>query len=81
MTAEGWQSRVEDTLDHASGQLLQPSLGAMLRGDERSVRRSRRNGRREEPSLNELASMRCVPCRGGVPPLKGSAIHALHDQL
>ena len=31
--------------------------------------------------MNELASMRCVPCRGGVPPLKGSAIHALHDQL
>ena len=31
--------------------------------------------------MNELASRHCVPCRGGVPPLKGAAIHALHDQL
>jgi 4a-hydroxytetrahydrobiopterin dehydratase len=30
---------------------------------------------------NELASKPCVPCRGGVPPLKGAPIEELHRQL
>ncbi len=31
--------------------------------------------------MADLASMNCVPCRGGVPPLKGSALNQLVDQL
>jgi len=30
---------------------------------------------------NGLASKRCRPCRGGVPPLKGAAIQELSEQL
>ena len=29
----------------------------------------------------ELARKECVPCRGGVPPLKGEQLTALHAQL
>lgn len=29
----------------------------------------------------ELASMECVPCKGGVPPLKGSALADLEERL
>lgn len=29
----------------------------------------------------ELAAKTCVPCRGGVPPLKGAALEALRMQL
>jgi len=28
-----------------------------------------------------LAAKRCVPCKGGVPPLRGEALAALHAQL
>lgn len=28
-----------------------------------------------------LAEKQCVPCRGGVPPLKGEALAALHQQV
>lgn len=28
----------------------------------------------------QLADKKCVPCRGGVPPLKGSELKALHQQ-
>jgi 4a-hydroxytetrahydrobiopterin dehydratase len=31
--------------------------------------------------MSELASKQCVPCRGGVPPLQGSEITRLLDQL
>lgn len=31
--------------------------------------------------MSELASRQCVPCRGGVPPLKGSEITKLLDDL
>lgn len=30
---------------------------------------------------NELASRQCVPCRGGVAPLKGAQIEELHGKL
>ena len=30
---------------------------------------------------NELAAKQCVPCRGGVPPLKGESLAKLHGQL
>lgn len=30
---------------------------------------------------NDLASKQCVPCRGGVPPLKGEKIKELQGQL
>jgi len=30
---------------------------------------------------NELAKMQCVPCKGGVPPLKGEGLENLHKQL
>ena len=30
---------------------------------------------------NDLAAQQCVPCRGGVPPLAGAALEALHAQL
>lgn len=31
--------------------------------------------------MSELSSKQCVPCRGGVPPLKGPELVALQDQL
>ena len=31
--------------------------------------------------MNELASKECVPCKGGVPPLKGDALKELHKKL
>ena len=31
--------------------------------------------------MSELASKQCVPCRGGVPPLRGDEIQPLLDQL
>jgi 4a-hydroxytetrahydrobiopterin dehydratase len=29
----------------------------------------------------DLAAKDCVPCKGGVPPLKGDALRTLHDEL
>jgi 4a-hydroxytetrahydrobiopterin dehydratase len=29
----------------------------------------------------QLADKQCVPCRGGVPPLKGRELKALHEQI
>jgi 4a-hydroxytetrahydrobiopterin dehydratase len=34
-----------------------------------------------EPPLTDLASKTCIPCRGGVPALKGSELKALHAQV
>jgi 4a-hydroxytetrahydrobiopterin dehydratase len=31
--------------------------------------------------MKSLADQQCVPCRGGVPPLRGAALRALADQL
>jgi 4a-hydroxytetrahydrobiopterin dehydratase len=31
--------------------------------------------------MSSLASKTCVPCRGGVPPLKGKELEALHQQV
>ncbi len=31
--------------------------------------------------MSELASKTCVPCKGGVPPLKGEALLALQKQV
>ncbi len=31
--------------------------------------------------MNELASKECVPCRGGVPPLKGDEVTKLQSEL
>ncbi len=31
--------------------------------------------------MSDLASKQCVPCRGGVPPLKGAELETLHRQL
>jgi 4a-hydroxytetrahydrobiopterin dehydratase len=31
--------------------------------------------------MSDLASRQCVPCKGGVPPLKGADLHALHRQV
>ncbi|QQG49971.1 MAG: 4a-hydroxytetrahydrobiopterin dehydratase [Candidatus Berkelbacteria bacterium] len=31
--------------------------------------------------MNELAKQKCVPCEGGVPPLKGKALEKLKSQL
>ena len=36
---------------------------------------------RKEVVVNELASKRCVPCRGGVSALKGTDIQRLHEKL
>jgi 4a-hydroxytetrahydrobiopterin dehydratase len=32
-------------------------------------------------TMSELASKKCVPCKGGVPPLKGEALQALQKQV
>jgi 4a-hydroxytetrahydrobiopterin dehydratase len=29
----------------------------------------------------DLANRKCIPCRGGVPPLEGDALASLHEQL
>lgn len=31
--------------------------------------------------MDELSKKHCIPCRGGVAPLKGSALQVLHAQL
>ncbi len=31
--------------------------------------------------MSDLASRRCVPCKGGVSPLRGAALLVLHNQL
>ena len=31
--------------------------------------------------VNALVQRECAPCKGGVPPLAGDALHALHAQL
>ncbi|MCU1298820.1 MAG: pterin-4-alpha-carbinolamine dehydratase [Acidobacteriaceae bacterium] len=31
--------------------------------------------------MSELASKTCVPCRGGIPPLKGKELAEIHKQL
>ena len=31
--------------------------------------------------MSSLASKTCVPCRGGVPPLQGAELDALHQQV
>lgn len=31
--------------------------------------------------MSELAARTCVPCRGGVPPLKGQELQKLHQQV
>src|SRR5713226_5340384 len=31
--------------------------------------------------MSELAAKECMPCRGGVPPLKGKEIHTLQEKL
>jgi 4a-hydroxytetrahydrobiopterin dehydratase len=31
--------------------------------------------------MTELAEQTCVPCRGGVPPLKGKELEQMHKQL
>ena len=31
--------------------------------------------------MSELASKQCVPCKGGVPPLAGAPLRALHEEL
>ena len=31
--------------------------------------------------MSDLASMECIPCRGGVPPLEGEQLDALHRRL
>ena len=31
--------------------------------------------------MSDLAEKTCVPCRGGVPPLKGAELAALHNQV
>jgi 4a-hydroxytetrahydrobiopterin dehydratase len=31
--------------------------------------------------MSSLASKTCVPCRGGVPPLKGKDLQSLHQQV
>lgn len=31
--------------------------------------------------MSELAQRECVPCKGGIPPLQGDALHALHGKL
>src|SRR6266498_619988 len=37
--------------------------------------------RRSLPTMSSLANEKCVPCRGGVPPLKGAELAALARQL
>lgn len=31
--------------------------------------------------MNELSQKKCVPCRGGIPPLKGKELQAIHEKL
>jgi 4a-hydroxytetrahydrobiopterin dehydratase len=38
-------------------------------------------GMKESQGKCDLASRQCVPCRGGVPPLKGEELKRLHGQI
>lgn len=31
--------------------------------------------------MNELTDKKCIPCRGGVPPLKGKELQAIYEKL
>ena len=31
--------------------------------------------------MNSLSDKKCIPCKGGVPPLKGKALSELHNEL
>jgi 4a-hydroxytetrahydrobiopterin dehydratase len=31
--------------------------------------------------MSELATKKCIPCEGGVPPLKGEALQAMQEQV
>lgn len=31
--------------------------------------------------MSDLASKECVPCKGGIPPLKGQTLQTLHEKL
>lgn len=31
--------------------------------------------------MSQLAEQKCIPCKGGIPPLKGEKLTALHKQL
>ena len=31
--------------------------------------------------MTKLANKKCVPCQGGIPPLKGAALKRLHEEL
>lgn len=31
--------------------------------------------------MNELAQKKCVPCRGGIPPLKGTELQVIYEKL
>ena len=42
---------------------------------------SKQDGSQETPIMNDLASRRCIPCRGGVPPLAEKATAPLLAQL
>ncbi len=44
-------------------------------GEQRELTERERAGRRK------LAAGKCVPCKGGTPPLKGAELEALLDQL
>ena|SRR2546425_7403824 len=35
----------------------------------------------DSATINELAAKECVPCKGGVPPLKGEALKTFLNQL
>jgi len=46
-----------------------------------SPSRTDRSDREKENDMTGLSQKSCVPCRGGVPPLKGQALAELHAQL
>lgn len=39
------------------------------------------NGSNPEEAMNDLASKQCVPCKGGIPPLKGAELQGLLRQV
>jgi 4a-hydroxytetrahydrobiopterin dehydratase len=50
-------------------------------GRERLAKPSRGDLNQTKMLMNELATKECVPCKGGVPPLKGEELSKLHNQL
>jgi 4a-hydroxytetrahydrobiopterin dehydratase len=68
--------------DHVPVIFVRGSEVCRHRLDPDKVRIALRDGKKVEVThVSDLARQECVPCRGGVPPLSGEQLEALHNRL